>query len=171
MDLHDLPLAVVAAKDGAPAQIDLAPAAASALAVAGTASADGRAEHVSGTLGPTTFTLSGICSFPLTVTFSGEYHDIVTPSGKYVGVTIRTVTLSANGRSVSGTSPHIILSEGSGRTVVGLPFRFVVPGVGALSINAGRVVLDETGGILFEAGQTGLLHGDAPELCAYLAGT
>ena len=146
-------------------------AAASALAVAGIASADGRAEHVSGTFGPTTFTLSGICSFPLTVTISGEYHDLVTPNGKYVSVTMRSVTLAANGRSVSMTSPQIILEAESREAVVGLAFRFVVPGVGALSINAGRVVFDETGEIVFEAGQLGLLHGDAPKLCAYLAGT
>lgn len=146
----------------------VAAAAAAALALATAAAADPPI-HYGGTFGPTNVVDSRLCSFPVTVTLGGEFRGVVTPSGRDISLNIRTTTFSANGRSVSGTSPHITIFTESAVAVMGLGFRIVVPGTGVLALDAGRAIIDETG-ISFEAGRHDIVEAHAPPLCAYLAG-
>jgi hypothetical protein len=53
--------------------------------------------------------------------------------------------------------------------VIGLTFRVVVPGAGALAIDAGRGVFDETG-LVFVSGRHDIVTADSAALCDYLAG-
>lgn len=146
----------------------LAAAATAALTLAAAAAAEPPI-HYGGTFGPTTFVDPRLCSFPITVTLSGEFRGVVTPSGSDISLNTRTTTFSANGRSVSGTSPHNTIFTESAVAVMGLGFRIVVPGTGVLALDAGRAIIDETG-ISFEAGRHDIVDADAAALCAYLAG-
>jgi hypothetical protein len=146
----------------------LAAAATAALTLAASASADAPV-HYGGTFGPTTLVDSRLCTFPVTVTLGGEFHGLVTPSGRDISLNIRTTTFSAGGRSVSGTSPHVTIFTESAVAVMGLGFRIVVPGTGVLALDTGRAIIDETG-ISFEAGRHDIVDADAAALCAYLAG-
>jgi hypothetical protein len=137
------------------------------FAVAGPASAN--AEHYGGSFGPTTLIDDGLCDFPVTVTLVGIYSGVVTPNGRDVSLNMRSTTFSAFGRSAGGTSPHIDLFSADSMTIVGLGFRVIVPGVGALAIDAGRAVFDQNG-LSFLSGQHDIVAGDADKLCAYLSG-
>ena len=147
---------------------NLGAAATAALTLPAAAAAD-PPTHYGGTFGPTTFVDSRLCSFPVTVMLSGEFRGVVSPSGRDISLNIRTTTFSANGRSASGTSPHITVFTESAVAVMGLGFRIVVPGRGVVALDAGRAIIGEAG-ISFEAGRHDIVGAEAAALCAYLAG-
>ena len=137
------------------------------VALAGPASAN--AEHYGGSFGPTMLIDEHLCDFPVTVTLVGTYSGVLTSSGRDISLNLRTTTFSAFGRSASGRSPHIDIFTADSMTIVGLGFRVIVPGVGALAIDAGRALFDENG-LSFISGQHDIVAGDADKLCAYLSG-
>jgi hypothetical protein len=51
----------------------------------------------------------------------------------------------------------------------GLSYRVTVPGGGAVLLQAGRLVFDEAGDVVFEAGPHQVQHGDTDKLCEALA--
>jgi hypothetical protein len=54
-------------------------------------------------------------------------------------------------------------------TSAGLSYRVTVPGGGAVLLQAGRLVFDDAGDVVFEAGPHQVLSGDTDKLCEALA--
>jgi hypothetical protein len=79
-----------------------------------------------------------------------------------------TLTNPETGESIRGQQELIIfldLAEGS-ETWAGLRFRAVFPEAGAVLLDAGRLVFDETGDVVFEAGPHQVVHEDFEAYCA-----
>ena len=116
------------------------------------------------------------CGFPL------EWHDVGTfriafhldAQGdiQWVNVTTFryriTVTNPATGFSLWTPSPEHILETAFDTTHTGLVLRFVLPGAGLLTLDAGRVIFDNSGDVTIN-GPHMLLEGDLGPLCAALA--
>lgn len=79
-----------------------------------------------------------------------------------------TLTNEATGESVEAQQvlvDTLDLEDGT-ETFAGLRFRVVFPGIGAVLLDAGRVVFDETGAVVFEAGPHQVVNEDFEEFCA-----
>jgi hypothetical protein len=61
------------------------------------------------------------------------------------------------------------LPSGNEVTAAGLSYRVTVPGEGQVLLQAGRLVFDEAGNVVFEAGPHQVLSGDTDKLCEALA--
>jgi len=128
-------------------------------------------------------TVSGICPFDIAEHQEGslkvtDFFDnnasitktIVTSTG---GAFV--TTWSANGiTATSRGTPVIIIvynADGSVQTAtnVGLILNFVVPGTGSVFAQTGKLVFDDEGNIIFQAGQNQLVEGDTAALCAALS--
>lgn len=88
-----------------------------------------------------------------------------------------TITWSANGVTATTRSETAVViftfdPDGSVSTHAenGIVFDFVVPGVGTVLMEVGRLVLDGQGDLLFEAGPHQLRDGDLDGLCTALSG-
>jgi hypothetical protein len=130
-----------------------------------------------------TFTVSGICAFPIVETAQGTARiiDFTDQSGNVVreidltpGL---TVSFSANGITLTTVSPslgHVTFNaDGTATlTVTGLSGHISVPGKGTVALSAGRVVLLLTDGqppqILAEDGTFSFGFGDLPPIEAQL---
>jgi hypothetical protein len=130
-----------------------------------------------------TFTVSGICAFPIVETAQGTARiiDFTNQSGNLVreidltpGL---TVSFSANGITLTTVSPslgHITFNaDGTATlTVTGLSGHISVPGKGTVALSAGRVVLLLTDGrppqILAEDGTFSFGFGSLPPIEAQL---
>jgi hypothetical protein len=79
-----------------------------------------------------------------------------------------TLTNPDTSESIRGQQELIIFVdlEESRETWAGLRFRAVFAGAGAVLLDAGRLVFDETGEILFEAGPHQVVHNDFAAYCA-----
>jgi hypothetical protein len=89
-----------------------------------------------------------------------------------------TLTVSANGVTLTSQTVTTVIivtfnPDGSLNTisVTGLNQNFVLPGGGTVFLDAGRIVLDSNGNIIFEAGPHPGFHGDFDSLCAALSGS
>jgi hypothetical protein len=82
-----------------------------------------------------------------------------------------TETATANGKTLLSNYPAVyITSYPSGASVqTGLRSNYTVPGAGRVLLDAGRIVFDPSGAVLFEAGQHQFLDGSATAFCAYFA--
>jgi hypothetical protein len=130
-----------------------------------------------------TFTVSGICAFPIVETAHGTARiiDFTDQSGNPVreidltpGL---TVSFSANGITLKTASPslgHVTFNaDGTATlTVTGLSGHISVPGKGTVALSAGRVVLlltdDQPPQILAEDGTFSFGFGDLPPIEAQL---
>jgi hypothetical protein len=126
-----------------------------------------------------TFELDAGCGFPIIEHLEGSirrttYFDA---AGNEVRVHetithgVFSATLTANGKSLESISPfplHVDRVTGV-TTIVGLRLRVDVPRARPILLDAGRVVIDGTGEIVFEAGQHPLFDGNTTELCAFFA--
>ncbi len=130
-----------------------------------------------------TFTVSGICAFPIVETAHGTARiiDFTDLSGNLVreidltpGL---TVSFSANGITLTTASPslgHITFNaDGTATlTVTGLSGHISVPGKGTVALSAGRIVLlltdDQPPQILAEDGTFSFGFGDLPPIEAQL---
>jgi hypothetical protein len=83
-----------------------------------------------------------------------------------------TETATANGKTLVANYPLVsITSLASGTGVsVGLRANYTVPGAGAVLLDAGRIVFDPSGAVVFEAGLHQLLDGSVSAFCGYFAG-
>ena len=117
---------------------------------------------------------SAACGFPVTDTETDTGHFMVffdntgTPVRLQVEETL-TGVFTANGLAVNiaGASLTIVNVNG-GVTDAGINIRVSLPGGGILYIDRGRLVFDNNGNLVFEAGSHPSLHGDFPGLCAAL---
>ncbi len=130
-----------------------------------------------------TFTVSGICAFPIVETaygtariidFTGQSGNLVREIDLTPGL---TVSFSANGITLTTVSPslgHITFNaDGTATlTVTGLSGHISVPGKGTVALSAGRVVLLLTDGqppqILAENGTFSFGFGSLPPIEAQL---
>jgi hypothetical protein len=117
---------------------------------------------------------SAACGFPVTDTETDTGHFEVffdntgTPVRAQVEETL-TGVFTANGLAVdiAGASLSIFDLNG-GVTDAGINIRVSLPGGGILYIDRGRLVFDDNGNLVSEAGPHPSLHGDFDGLCAAL---
>lgn len=118
------------------------------------------------------------CEFPFLEVFDGRvtittYFD---SAGDATSVRFHlpfrgTLTNEATGESVSAQQVlnDVLDLENGTETFAGLRFRVVFPGIGVVLLDAGRVVFDETGAVVFEAGPHQVVNEDFAEFCAAFA--
>jgi hypothetical protein len=146
------------------------------LALAGSASAD-RQPFV----GSFTFTdtnvdpgVSATCGFTVTETDTdmGRFEVFFDSTGTPVRAEVEvhyTGFFSANGLTVDTAGDTLsIFDLNGGETDAGINIRVSLPGGGILYIDRGRLVFDDNGNLVSEAGPHPSLHGDIDGLCAAL---
>lgn len=82
-----------------------------------------------------------------------------------------TLTNEATGESVSADQvlkETVDLEEGTD-SLVGMRFRVAFPGLGVVLLDAGRIVFDADGNVVFEAGPHQVFNEDFTEFCAAFA--
>ena len=152
------------------------------LAVAAAAFAlVGRASAATPSIGSFTSTVSVIdpgasaaCGFPVTDTETDRVHFEVffdntgTPVRAQVEENF-TGVFAANGLTVDvAGAGRMLFDLNGGVTNTGIAIKVSLPGGGILYIDRGRLVFDNNGNLVFEAGFHPSLHGDIPGLCAAL---
>jgi hypothetical protein len=118
------------------------------------------------------------CDFPFSEVFDGRvtittYFD---EEGNPTRLTFHlpfhgTLTNEATGESVSADQvlqETVDLDEGTD-TLVGLRFRVTFPGLGVVLLDAGKIVFDADGNVVFEAGPHQVFNEDFTEFCAAFA--
>jgi hypothetical protein len=146
------------------------------LAFPGSASADGRTAT-----GGFEYTdvnvddgVSGACGFTVTETDTtvGRYEVFFDSTGTPVQVQVEahyTGFFSANGLTVNTAgATRSLFDLNGGETDSGINIRVSLPKGGILYIDRGRLVFDDNGNLVSEAGPHPSLHGDFPGLCAAL---
>ena len=81
-----------------------------------------------------------------------------------------TLTNPLNGKTITDTDSFTVvfdLQEGT-VTGVGLTFHTQIPGHGIAVLDAGRIVIDENGNVIFEAGRLDVHSGGVEVICAAL---
>jgi hypothetical protein len=79
-----------------------------------------------------------------------------------------TSTASANGKTLSTNYPLVFITRGDDADIrVGLRNAYHVPGAGVVLLDAGRLIFDANGDVVFEAGQHELLNGSVDAFCGY----
>jgi hypothetical protein len=76
-------------------------------------------------------------------------------------------TASANGKTLSTNYPLVFITRGDADIRVGLRNAYHVPGAGVVLLDAGRLIFDANGDVVFEAGQHELLNGSVDAFCGY----
>ena len=79
-------------------------------------------------------------------------------------------SFTANGVTINGAGHTLDVFDllNGTETLTGLVIRVPLPGGGILYLDRGRLVFDENGNLVFEAGPHPSLHGDFDGLCAAL---
>jgi hypothetical protein len=124
-----------------------------------------------------TFTDTGLCGFPIDVHDEGDvrlaFHFDRDRNIQWVNVTTSqyriTLTNTETGLPLWTPSPEHIIETAFDTTNTGLVVRFVLPGVGLLTLDAGLVSFNNSGDVTI-SGQHMLLEGDVEALCTALAG-
>jgi hypothetical protein len=124
-----------------------------------------------------TFTDTSMCGFPIEAHDEGDvriaFHFDQEGDIRWVNVTTSryriTLTNLENGVSLWTPSPEHIIETAFDTTNSGLVVRFVLPGVGLLTLDAGLVNFENDGDVTV-SGPHMLLEGDVEALCAALAG-
>jgi hypothetical protein len=86
-----------------------------------------------------------------------------------------TVSLSGNGKTLSGVQPYaekdVLNSDGDAvsRAQMGVSWQFRIPGGGLVLVETGRIVYDEDGNVVFEAGPHPVVDGATEALCNYFS--
>jgi len=155
----------------------LAMAAAAVALVLATAASGAEPLIVTGSLSGPQETSSGLCGFPLTLNFVGTFEvklffdeeDTVIRATLHEN-DVATATNPANGRTLTGHEVLNIQKDVLGATEanMGLGLHFNVTGGSAL-VDAGRIVINQVGDVLFIAGNHEFLEGDLAGFCAALA--
>jgi hypothetical protein len=149
-------------------------AAAMALASAATGAAP---IIVNGTFSDPGIPSSGLCGFPIVLSFQGTYQVtyFLDQHGGFVRATLHsndvaTAVNPANGNSLTGHETTNIQADLVDATEahVGLPLHFNVTGGSAL-VDAGRIVVEQNGDVVFISGDHEFLEGDLAGFCAALA--
>ena len=80
-----------------------------------------------------------------------------------------TSTATANGRTLSTNYPLVFITRDGADIRVGLRNAYHVRGEGVVLLDAGHLILDGDGNVVFEAGQHDLLNGSLDAFCGYFA--
>ena len=79
-----------------------------------------------------------------------------------------TSTASANGKTLSTNYPLVFITRGDDADIrVGLRNAYHVPGAGTVLLDAGRLIFDANGDLVFEAGQHEIQNGSVDAFCGY----
>jgi hypothetical protein len=118
--------------------------------------------------------VSATCGFTVTETDTtkGHYEVFFDNTGTPVRAEVEenyTGFFTANGLTVNTAGAGLgIFDLNGGETNAGIDIRVSLPGGGILYIDRGRLVFDDNGNLVSEAGPHPSLHGDIPGLCAAL---
>jgi hypothetical protein len=80
-----------------------------------------------------------------------------------------TSTATANGKTLSTNYPLVFITRDGADIRVGLRNAYHVPRGGVVLLDAGHLILDGDGNVVFEAGQHDLLNGSVDAFCGYFA--
>jgi hypothetical protein len=120
-----------------------------------------------------------LCGFAITFVEGGTFKETTFYDG--AGNPVKSIltnfkeryteTATANGKTLRTNYPTVfITSFPSGSTVqVGLRASYAVPGAGLVLLDAGRIIFDPSGDVVFEAGTHDLQNGNVTAFCAYFA--
>jgi hypothetical protein len=120
---------------------------------------------------------SGLCGFPIVLSFEGTFRITLfyDNAGNLLGGHLHsndvgTATNPATGTTLTGHEVVTIVADfvNGIEAHVGLPLHFNVTGGSAL-VDAGRIVINESGQTLFVGGNHEFLEGDLAGFCAALA--
>jgi hypothetical protein len=106
-------------------------------------------------------------SLPITTVRTGTIRFTTFADGSQIRHGDVTVTLAANGKTLTYDQHFNVFLTDTTRTVVGLVATIHVPSYGTI-VEAGRLVLGPDG-VLFESGAHELFNGDVAGLCSYLS--
>ena len=118
--------------------------------------------------------VSAACGFTVTETDTtkGQFEVFFDSTGTPVRAQVEenyTGVFTANGLAVDVAGAGLgIFGINGGETNAGIDIRVSLPGGGILYIDRGRLVFDDNGNLVSEAGPHPSLHGDIPGLCAAL---
>jgi hypothetical protein len=118
--------------------------------------------------------VSAACGFTVTETDTtkGHYEVFFDRTGTPVRLQVEenyTGVFTANGLAVDVAGATLsIFDLNGGETDAGINIRVSLPGGGILYIDRGRLVVDDNGNLVSEAGPHPSLHGNIPGLCAAL---
>ena len=118
--------------------------------------------------------VSAACGFTVTETDTtkGSFEEFFDNTGTPVRLQVEenyTGVFSANGLAVNTAGAGLgIFDLNGGETDAGINIRVSLPGGGILYMDRGRLVFDDNGNLVSEAGPHPSLHGDIPGLCAAL---
>lgn len=118
--------------------------------------------------------VSAACGFTVTETdmTTGHFEVFFDSTGTPVRVQVEenfTGVFTANGLAVDTAGATLsIFDLNGGETDAGINIRVSLPGGGILYIDRGRLVFDDNGNLVSEAGPHPSLHGDFDGLCAAL---
>ncbi len=118
--------------------------------------------------------VSATCGFTVTetVTGTGHYEVFFDSTGTPIRAQVHenlTGVFTANGLAVDVAGATLmILDLNGGETDAGVNIRVSLPGGGILYIDRGRLVFDDNGNLVSEAGPHPSLSGDVAGLCAAL---
>jgi hypothetical protein len=114
------------------------------------------------------------CGFTVTATdtTTGRFEVFFDNTGTPIRAQVEeryTGFFSANGLTVDIAGATLaILDLHGGETDAGINIKVSLPGGGILYIDRGRLIFDDNGNLVSEAGPHPSLHGDFPGLCAAL---
>ena len=118
--------------------------------------------------------VSAACGFTVTETdtVKGHFEVFFDSTGTPVRAQVEenyTGVFTANGLAVDvAGAGRMLFDLNGGETDAGINIRVSLPGGGILYIDRGRLVVDDNGNLVFEAGHHPSLHGDIDGLCAAL---
>jgi|SRR5215469_6362704 len=118
--------------------------------------------------------VSAACGFTVTETDTGHgrFEVFFDSTGTPVRAQVEenfTGVFAANGLTVDvAGATRMLFDLNGGETDAGINIRVSLPGGGILYIDRGRLVFDDNGNLVSEAGSHPSLHGDIDGLCAAL---
>jgi hypothetical protein len=114
-----------------------------------------------------------LCGFAINETAAGEIDMTIFSNGLQIWHIHRFSTFSANGRTLTSNANFTRFIDPNEPQLVndsGTIFNVQIPGEGAVFMQAGKLLLDQsTGQVISDAGPADFVNGDTAAFCAYLS--
>jgi hypothetical protein len=124
---------------------------------------------------PISFSLvdHSLCGFAIDESATGEIDMTIFSDGHQIWHVHRLSTFSANGKTLSSNANFTRFIDPNAPQLVndsGTIFNVQIPGEGAVFLQAGKLLLDQsTGQVIFDAGPADFVNGNTAAFCSYLS--
>jgi hypothetical protein len=116
---------------------------------------------------------TSLCGFPIAESATGEIDKAIFADGTQTWHVHRYSTFAANGKTLTSNANFTRFIDPSEPQLVddsGTIFSVQIPGEGAVFMQAGKLLLDQsTGQTIFDAGPAQFVEHDTDAFCAYLS--